>query len=191
MKENLTCIKRASTWYRPYQVQVGNNEFEVKKIVFFKDGEICCSIERGWLEFFPDNLSVYTEDIGQVWVKPVLKANKIKLDRVDNFFCGGTLYLYVDGANIKFVNSLEKRINTSDKYQTVYRYVQLIRLCTSPDNTFKDFPIPVKYEVEYTAHKVYVDELEKKLKSQGIVIDTYSLRLLLEKYDITAKKEAI
>jgi len=54
-KADCVVLRRASNWFNPFVVLWQQRAYELKDIVFFKDGEEVVSVGRGWIDSVPVN----------------------------------------------------------------------------------------------------------------------------------------
>ena len=103
-KNEITIIKRECKFLRYYTV----NGKELESIVIYKDGEIIIKTRSGWLEEVDENFNhKHCGDLLEIAINgPVKRANKINLNRKDNYLfkwkentCihnGITLFIHAD-----------------------------------------------------------------------------------------------
>ena len=146
MVENIiTTISREASWYRPYNA----NGKTLESIVIYKDGEILIKTRSGWLEERTENLdSVYNGDLIEIsFDGSVKRANKLNLDRKDNFIFkmkdqysihdGYTLFIYADNIFSEYKETPKKY---DDKKQ-YYLYGYSVKMKYS----FKQYEMYFKY----------------------------------------------
>jgi len=76
-------IERRSDMLRPYSATTKNgNVYEIHDIVFYCDGAEVMRVGQGWLEFRRNGSK---HDITAIQINQPVRANKINLDRTDNF----------------------------------------------------------------------------------------------------------
>lgn len=112
----ITIIKRECRFLRYYTV----NGKELESIVIYKDGEIILKTRSGWLEEVNENFtSSYCGDLLEIAINgPVKRANKMNLDRKDNYLfkwkenaCireGITLFIHADNIFSKYAEMPKK-----------------------------------------------------------------------------------
>ena len=141
----ITIIKRECNFLRYYTV----NGKELETIVVYKDGEIILHTRSGWFEEVDENFkSRYCGDLLEIAINgPVKRANKINLDRKDNYIfkwkekaCihdGITLFIHAD----KIFSNYEELPKKWDEKKAYYLYGYKVNLL----HPFKQYEMYLKY----------------------------------------------
>lgn len=141
----ITIIKRECNFLRYYTV----NGKELESIVIYKDGEIILKTRSGWFEKVNENFSPsYCGDLLEIAINgPVKRANKMNLDRKDNYIfkwkenaCirqGVTLFIHADN----IFTSYEELPKKWDEKKVHYLYGYKVNFI----HPFKQYEIYLKY----------------------------------------------
>lgn len=179
-------------YLRPYMI--GNNK-QVKKIIFYYDGEIKLTINSGWLE---DKLTGYNGDVKQLETDEPRRANKPILTKNDNFYIKSDdqgysfdctyydLYIYTD---VKFI---EEYVNHKSDNDSRFHYYKTYEVPIS--GTLGNGKQVEKITVEVFSRIEEHEDLRIKniqteiLKKSGANISIKSLTMLLESYTLEEKR---
>ena len=117
--------------FRPYNI----NGFSISSIIFFSNGKEDLYINSGWVEHD-------TNDLQSIFINEVVRANKVNLNRKDNFILKTNnerktytnekeyiLYINTEAENINI--SEEKEIfyheNETEKTYKIYREIKVLK----------------------------------------------------------------
>lgn len=144
-----TTIKRECDIFRPYAV----NGKTVEDIYIYKDGEILINVRQGWLETVNEDFShAYAGDLLEVTLEGNVKwANKLNLDRKDNFLFKAKKDYYVNSKYSLFIyadNLLESWEELPRKYR-------------SGDNDYFLYGYKVKLKYPAKKHEPYLKYYNK------------------------------
>ena len=179
-------------YLRPYMI--GNNK-QVKKIIFYYDGEIKLTINSGWLE---DKLTGYNGDVKYLDTDEPRRANKPILTKNDNFYIKSSdqgysfdstyydLYIYVD---VKFI---EEYVNHTSDNESRFHYYKTfeVPLSGTLGNGKKVDVITVEIFSRIEEHEdLRIKNIQQEiLKKSGAKIGIESLTKLLEVYKLEGKR---
>lgn len=151
MKDNITTVinRGKTTWLRPYEV----NGHKIEDIYIYKDGEIILHNRRSWFDCVDENFEpIYPEDLIEIEIDgKVKRANKVNLNRKDNYICkvikgwvlnsGYSLFIYAD-------NFLESYEELPKKYLGA-------KACTEDGRNTYLYGYKVKFKYPSKKHKMY------------------------------------
>lgn len=160
----ITTIGRSEKWYRPYMV----DGKEIENIIIYKNGEIIIHIRHGWIEEVKENFkSKYNGDLIEIsFDGPVKRANKLNLNRKDNFIFkqktetsihdGRNLYIYAD-------NIFEN-------------YVEMPKVRELKDRDFYLYGYKVAFKYSYNQYEMYLKYYKKgeKIEKEDIRKDFHN-----------------
>lgn len=166
---------------------------EITNIVIFKDGKVLLSIGK-YFRGQVDGIKI-DKDIKKVFLSEVKTRRKINLDREENFYHCGTLYLY-DGLDIS-VGETKEIIKYQNNISINYGEVATIKFKNSIvyynsnreeiESNMLLVDVVGSYRIEKTPQGEKIDSIEKELKENNIDINKYMLEKLLDKYDLIKK----
>lgn len=179
MKTDFNVVaERSSTCFRPLFI----DGLELDAIYFYKSGKVLCASRSGWLDLLLDNDSKYGIDSTKIFLKhkPV-RANKVNLDRADNFLVKGRRDYKFDKGFILYINvELEKIDVLLDSEKLTF---------DSPtENYYSNYYFINGLQVEYA--KGYLDKNEQ-LQYKPCLIKSFFMRdtIYSRQEDKTSKKD--
>lgn len=183
-------IKREVSGWRPLILK-GKS---IRNIIFYRDGIIKYETKRGWLEH--DN-----QDVLSITIDTPVRANKLNLNRKDNFYMtkndyGETvfnLYIYINNIDIAISDSdefvkieTEKEINYKLAYNlSIPCTVQAHRLNENKNLEYYESEQITGINIEspyYT--RTVIKQLGQKIKNIRKKIDSVLTRHSITDYDI-------
>ena len=191
--EKLECVK-LNTTNDNYVLESGDI---VERIVFFIDGVIKYSTNRGYLLCCaPEGRPV--SRIREFYINPIKKSKKWSTDtlfKTSNFFSrfNHTLYIYMGDPNA-VLNTHEPKVITlyEDRYQTK-KCITFSLVLTIDRNNASVFCNLLfdKLEVSLTELGKQKQKLSEEFKEHNIFIDESSFERLLDVYDLKIKQKEI
>ena len=178
--------------FRPYMI--GKNK-QVKKIVFYYDGEVKLTVNNGWLE---DKASSYPNDVKYLDIDEPRRANKAILTKNDDFYIKSDdqgysfdstyydLYLYVEPTFIKeYVNHKSDDDSRFHYYKT---YTVPVSGKLSGDRAVEEITIEVFSRIE-EHEDLRIKNIQEKIEGKsGVKIDLDDLEKLLAVYKFEEKR---
>lgn len=150
MKNNtITTIGRAKNWYRPYFV----NGKEIENIVIYKDGEIIIHIRRSWFEEVYENFETkYHGDLLEVsFDGPVKRANKLNLNRKDNFIYKQETATSTHGGRVLYIHA-----------DNIFKnYIEMPKMREYKNKDFYLYGYKVNFKYEFKQDEMYLKYYKK------------------------------
>lgn len=179
-------------YLRPYMI--GNNK-QVKKIIFYYDGEINLTINNGWLE---DKLTGYNGDVKQLETDEPRRANKPILTKNDNFYIKSDdqgysfdctyydLYIYAD------VTFIEEYVNHKSDNDSKFHYYKTYEVPLSGTlgigKKVEKITVEIFSRIEEHKDLKFLNLQTEILEKSGAKIGIDSLTKLLEVYKLEEKR---
>ena len=181
-------VTRNASWHRPCNF-LGK---EIDKIVIYSKGEILYETRSGWLE---DNKS--RSDIESFEITIPKRANKINLNREDNFYMTGkrewkhdegyVLYLNADLEAITLTEG-EWELDWENEYEERFQYIKEIKFKNSLKIFDGEETNVIKVWTDFVTNKKSLakelEKLKEKFETLGLKFDEYDWKKIILKYEV-------
>jgi hypothetical protein len=183
-------IKPACNMLRSYTLNDGGIYEQVENLIFYSDGKVNYE-SRGWIEYDLDGTHNYLKDLDGLDIAKPKKANKVNLDRTDNFFIRTTTK-YSKGIDLYLFSrdliTFDKEIMCLET-ETDRHYIDRYKLNLVNEG------LPQKYlyskyftRLERTETGLKVDAIKAVMDKNNSKIGSYEIEKLLEYFEIVPKK---
>lgn len=187
-------IKRNANWYRPYHA----NGADFEKIVFYGEGTIYLTVDRGWLEYAA-GMERHGADVIRLDLPcdKIARANKENLNRSDCYFMVGrrqynfdksyTLYIPIKPEDLGEFLAFE-----TDDRRCYYRAWSIPMSGTVRDALGGEHEVTSIRETKWARdEKTPIGATAEKLSADfaelGVKVSDYDLVKVLQRYDVVAK----
>lgn len=176
---NLSSTLTRTTGYNPFVL----DDIKINNIIFYNDEGQLLDLNQGW--FGNNNNYCQSLDLGSISYR-----RKINFSKKENFcvsvaekytnYKNYDLYIYVDNKNVKIIDKGLREIQFDASKVTVYHDYDF----EVYGYKFSQYFYVKSYNTDF-GNKV--DAMAKELEELHINIDTFHLRLLMEKYELVRK----